>query len=226
VSERLFELTGIRYIEGYGLTETMAPSHVNPRERPKLGCLGKPLPGVDARIIDPDTCEPLRDECPGELVVSGPQVFVGYWNDPEATRQAFVEIDGKRSFRTGDIARRDAEGYYFMTDRLKRMINASGMKVWPAEVEAVLYGHPAIQEACVIAAHDSYRGETVKALVSLKPDMRDRVSAGEIMAWCRERIAAYKAPRLVEFVEALPKSATGKVQWRMLQEESMRNSSR
>jgi fatty-acyl-CoA synthase/long-chain acyl-CoA synthetase len=113
----------------------------------------------------------------------------------------------------------DAEGYFFMRDRLKRMINAAGFKVWPAEVENLLYGHPAIHEACVIAARDARRGETVKAVVALKPAARGtpEASAEQIMAWCRERLAAYKVPRIVTFVDALPKSATGKIQWRALQ---------
>ena len=130
-----------------------------------------------------------------------------------------VEIDGKRFFRTGDLARTDEDGYFFLVDRLKRMINASGFKVWPAEVESMLYQHPAVQEACIIAARDPHRGETVKAVVVLKPDARGKVSGQGIIDWASKQMAAYKYPRIVEFVDALPKSATGKVQWRLLQEQ-------
>jgi fatty-acyl-CoA synthase len=146
-------------------------------------------------------------------------VFKGYWGHPEASKAAFIEIDGKSFFRTGDLGRMDEEGYFFITDRLKRMINASGYKVWPAEVEALLYRHPAVQEACIIAARDAYRGETVKAVVVLRPDAKGRTSADDIIDWSREHMAAYKVPKLVQFVDALPKSGSGKVMWRLLQEQ-------
>ena len=143
----------------------------------------------------------------------------GYWRNPEATREVFVEIDGKRFLRTGDLGHIDDDGYFFMTDRLKRMINASGFKVWPAEVEALMYRHPAIQEVCVIGARDARRGETVKALVVLKPGHEGEVREQDIADWSRDHMAAYKAPRIVEFVASLPKSGSGKVMWRELQEQ-------
>jgi fatty-acyl-CoA synthase len=158
----------------------------------------------------------------GEIVVHGPQVFRGYWKQPEASEQAFVEHDGKRFFRTGDLGYYDEEGYFFITDRLKRMINCSGYKVWPAEVEAMLYAHPAIQEACVIGARDEYRGETVKALVVLKEGFSKKTTPLEIVDWAREKMAAFKVPRVVEFVDALPRTATGKILWRELQEKENR----
>ncbi|MFC7205599.1 AMP-binding protein [Comamonas endophytica] len=218
VAQRLLDQFGLRYIEGYGLTETAAPSHSNPPDRPKQQCLGIPFIGTDARVIDPDTLREVAQGEQGEIVIHGPEVFAGYWKCPEATAAAFIEIDGKRFFRSGDLGRVDEEGYFFITDRLKRMINASGFKVWPAEVEALMFRHPAIQEACVIAARDSYRGETVKAVVVLRPSHRDRVGAQDILAWCREHMANYKAPRQVVFADALPKSGSGKVMWRVLQE--------
>ena len=152
----------------------------------------------------------------GEIVVSGPQVFSGYWRSEGSTRAAFFERDGKRFFRTGDLGWMDAEGYFFITDRLKRMINASGFKVWPAEVEALMFRHPGIQEACVVSAKDAYRGETVKAVVVLRPSHKGQVSEEDVIAWCRENMAAYMVPRIVEFVDALPKSGSGKVMWRLL----------
>jgi fatty-acyl-CoA synthase len=161
----------------------------------------------------------------GEIVVHGPQVMQGYWNDPEADAQAFIEIGGKRFLRTGDLARVDADGYFFMVDRLKRMINASGFKVWPAEVEALMYQHPDIKEVCVIGARDPRRGETVKAMVVLMPGREGMVSEQDIVAWAHGRMAPYKSPRIVEFVAALPKSGSGKVLWRSLQEQENARSS-
>jgi fatty-acyl-CoA synthase len=218
VARRLKELTGLDYIEGYGLSETIAPTHINPPDRPKRQCLGIPICNTDARVINPHTLQVLGPGEVGEIVSSGPQIFKGYWNNPQASAACFIELDGKRFFRTGDLGHYDEDGYFFITDRLKRMINASGYKVWPAEVEAMLYGHPDVQEACIIGATDPHRGETVKAVIALKAPSRGKVGAEQIIDWCREHMAAYKVPRMVEFVDTLPKSATGKVQWRLLQE--------
>ncbi|MGJ7565911.1 long-chain-fatty-acid--CoA ligase [Variovorax sp. GB1R11] len=216
VGERLKALTGLDFLEGYGLSET---AHVsgNPPAAFKRQCLGVPLFNTDLRIIDPDTLAELPPGEVGEIVMAGPQVFVGYWRNEEATRTATVALDGKRFVRSGDLGRRDDEGYFFIVDRLKRMVNASGYKVWPAEVEAMLHEHPAIAEACVIAAVDAYRGETVKAVVVLR-NPQAGVREADIIEWSRNRMAAYKYPRLVEFVAELPKSPTGKIAWRQLQD--------
>jgi fatty-acyl-CoA synthase len=203
----------------------MAATHINPIHRPKLQCLGIPVFDVDARLIDPATLEEVPVGEIGEIIVHGPQVMKGYWNDPQADRDAFIEIDGKRFLRTGDLARVDDEGYFFMVDRLKRMINASGFKVWPAEVEAMMYRHPDIQEACVIGARDPRRGETVKALVVLVPGREGSVSEDDIVQWAHARMAPYKSPRIVEFVTSLPKSGSGKVLWRALQDQEDSRSS-
>ena len=219
VAQRLLDEFGLTFAEGYGLTETAAPSHANPPERAKLQCLGFPIFGVDSRVVDPLTLEELPPGEVGEIITRGPMVFKGYWRHPESTEAAFVEFEGERFFRTGDLGRMDEEGYFFLTDRLKRMINASGYKVWPAEVELLLYKHPAVQEACIIAARDEYRGETVKAVVVLREHARGRTTAEDIIGWAREQMAAYKAPRLVEFVDSLPKSGSGKVMWRLLQDK-------
>jgi len=221
VGERLQQLIGSPYIEGYGLTETIAPTHINPIERSKRQCLGVPIFNTDSRIIDPESLRELPAGQVGEIVTHGPQIFQGYWGNEAATQAAFIELDGKRFFRTGDLGYVDEEGYFFLVDRLKRMINASGFKVWPAEIEAQMYQHPAIQEACVIAAKDAHRGETVKAVVVLRPAHKGKVSETDIIDWTRQNMATYKHPRIVEFVDALPKSATGKVQWRALQEAEM-----
>jgi fatty-acyl-CoA synthase len=219
VAERLQAEFGLTFAEGYGLTETAAPSHANPPERAKLQCLGIPIFGVDSRVVDPVTLQEMPVGEVGEIVTHGPMVFQGYWRHPEATQAAFVEIEGRRFFRTGDLGRMDDEGYFFITDRLKRMINASGFKVWPAEVEALLYRHPAVQEACVISARDAYRGETVKAVVVLRAEARGVTREQDIVDWARDHMAAYKAPRLVSFADSLPKSGAGKVLWRVLQEQ-------
>lgn len=218
VATKLQELCGITFVEGYGLTETMAPTHINPPDRPKKQCLGIPIFDTYSMIVDPTTLEELPDGEVGEIVAAGPQIFLGYWGKPQATAEAFFERDGRKYFRTGDLGRRDEEGYFFIVDRLKRMINCSGLKVWPAEVESTLYGHPDVQEACVVAAKDPRRGETVKAFIVLKAPRRGAVTAEEIIAWARTKMAAYKVPTIVSFEESLPKSATGKIQWRVLQE--------
>ena len=221
VAQRLLEQFGLRYVEGYGLTETAAPSHTNPPDQPKQQCLGIPFISVDSRVVDPDTLKELPVGESGEIVTHGPQVFKGYWKRPEATAAAFFEMDGKSFFRTGDMGRVDEQGYFFMTDRLKRMINASGFKVWPAEVEALMFKHPAIQEACIIATKDAYRGESVKAVVVLRASHKGQVSEQDIIDWCRDNMAVYKIPRAVQFADALPKSGSGKVMWRALQEAEM-----
>lgn len=218
VAERLQRDFGLTFAEGYGLTETAAPSHANPPERAKLQCLGMPIFGTDSRVIDPVTLQEVPDGETGEIVTHGPMVFKGYWGHPDATAAAFIELDGQPFFRTGDLGRRDEEGYFFITDRLKRMINASGFKVWPSEVELLLFKCPAVQEACVIAAQDAYRGETVKAVIVLRDDARGRTTEQDIIDWAREHMAAYKVPRLVSFVDSLPKSGSGKVMWRLLQD--------
>jgi fatty-acyl-CoA synthase len=194
---------------------------MNPPDRAKRQCLGIPIFNTDSRIIDPETLRELPVGQVGEIVSHGPQIFKGYWRNEEATKAAFIEIEGKQFFRTGDLGYVDEDGYFFLVDRLKRMINASGYKVWPAEIEAQMYQHPAIQEACVIAAKDAHRGETVKAVVVLRPPHQGKVTENDIIEWTRQNMAAYKHPRIVEFVNALPKSPTGKVEWRKLQEAEL-----
>jgi fatty-acyl-CoA synthase len=217
VAQRLQNM-GVTYYEGYGLSETMAATHINPSDHPKKQCLGIPIYDVDSRVVDPVSLTELPPGEVGEIVTQGPQVFLGYWNRPEDSAQALVDIGGKRFLRTGDLGRIDEDGYFFMVDRLKRMINASGFKVWPTEVESQMYQHPAILEACVIGTADAHRGETVKAVVVPRPEWRGRIDEQSIIDWCRQNMAAYKCPRIIEFVEALPKSGAGKIMWRELQD--------
>lgn len=215
VAHKIKALTGLDYVEAYGLSETMAPTHINPPDAPRPQCLGIPIFGVESRIVGPETGEELGPNEVGEIVTAGPQVFLGYWNNPEATEQVFMEIDGKRFLRTGDIGYYDDDGFFYCVDRLKRMINASGFKVWPAEVEAMLYEHPAIKEACVVAANDERRGETVKAVIVMK-EGASRPTDRELDAWCREKMATYKVPRIFDYVHSLPRTGMGKIRWRDL----------
>jgi len=218
IGQRLLDLTGITFMEGYGLTETMAQSHTNPPGRQKLQCLGIPLFNVDARVVDLDSGAELPPGGVGEIVIRGPQVMQGYWNRPDATAEAFLELGGQKFFRSGDLGYMDEEGYFFFTDRLKRMVNVSGLKVWPAEVENTLHGHPAVQEACVIAVPDERTGERARALIVLKPGQN--ATGEEIETWARTQMATYKVPRDYQFVDGLPRGPTGKVAWRPLQEQA------
>ncbi len=218
VAQQLHARLGLQYIEGYGMSETIAPTHLNPPHRAKAQCLGIPIFDVDARVIDPESMNEVVDGEVGEIVVNGPQVMQGYWNNPEADRTTFIEFDGKRFLRTGDLGRVDEDGYFFMVDRLKRMINSAGFKVWPAEVEAMLYQHPAIHEVCVVGVDDPRRGQSVTAAVVLKKMSEGTVTEQAIINWTRLNMATYKTPRHIVFMDALPKSGTGKIQWRVLQD--------
>jgi fatty-acyl-CoA synthase len=206
-------------MEAYGMTETISQTHVNPPHMLRKQCLGFPTFDTHALVIDPETLSPLGPNEQGEIIVSGPQLMLGYWERPEANEAAFIEIGGRKYLRTGDLGRYDEDGFYYIADRLKRMINAAGFKVWPAEVEATLYRHPDIKEVTIISAPDARRGETVKAVIVVKDDRKGRVDTNDIVEWSREHMAAYKVPRLVEFVDALPRSGSGKIQWRALQEK-------
>lgn len=217
VSLRLKNDYGVDYVEAYGLSETMSPSHMNPLEAPRRGTIGIPIQNTLSMIVDPETLIPLANGEIGEIVVSGPQVMRGYWNNPKADAEAFFDHDGRRFLRTGDLGSRDPDGYFRVVDRLKRMINASGFKVWPTEVEGVLFGHEAVHACCVIASPDAYRGETVKAIVQLAPGKS--ATAEELIAWLRPRLAAFKVPKAVAFIDALPLTASHKVDWRRLQDE-------
>ncbi|MCW2612883.1 MAG: AMP-dependent Acyl-CoA synthetase and ligase [Cryptosporangiaceae bacterium] len=203
--------TGVYIHNIYGLTETTSPSHAVPLGTeapvdPRSGALsvGVPVPGTVVRIIGEDGADLPPGEV-GEIVTSGPQVVAGYWGKPEETAHA---IPAGR-LHTGDVGFMDSEGWFYIVDRKKDLINASGYKVWPREVEDVLYEHAAVREAAVVGVPDPYRGETVKAFVSLRPGAE--ASPAELIAFARERMAAYKYPRSVVIVEELPKTVTGKI---------------
>ena len=218
IAQKLRDTCGVDYIEGYGMTETISQTHMNPPQRPKQQCLGIPAFDTESYVIDPESFKVLPPGESGEIVVRGPQMLIGYWKKEAAYRESWVEVEGKLFFRTGDLGRMDEDGYYFMSDRLKRMINAAGLKVWPAEVEAAMYQHPAIRECCIIASPDERKGETVKAVVVLKPEAAG-TNAESIIEWMRTRMAAYKVPRKIQFADALPRTPSGKIQWRSLQEK-------
>ena len=211
ITDRFMEKTGLYIHNIYGLTETNSPSHAVPLGRvapvdPKSGALsvGVPVFNTLVRIIDEQGKELPVGEV-GEFVTSGPQVIPGYWNKPEATAEDLP--DGE--LRTGDVGFMDEDGWFYLVDRKKDMINAAGYKVWPREVEDVLYGHPAVREAAVVGVPDEYRGETVKAYVSLRPGAT--VTEQEMIEFCKQQMAAYKYPRSIQFVDDLPKTATGKI---------------
>ncbi len=214
VLARFEELTGLQIQEGYGLTETAPVTHFNaagPYVKP--GTVGPPIPGVESRLVDEDDRE-VGPGQEGEIVVRGDNVMAGYWRNPEATAEA---LRGGW-FHTGDIATVDEDGYYIIVDRKKDMINAGGFKVWPREVEEVLYKHPAVREAAVVPMPDPYAGERPLAYVALKAGQQ--ASEEELIGYCRERLASFKAPTRVEFRPELPKLPTGKVLRRVLREEA------
>jgi long-chain acyl-CoA synthetase len=203
--------TGTYIYNGYGLTEVTSPSHQTPVGRrspvdPASGALaiGVPVPETESRIVD-DGGKPLPPGEYGEIVIRGPQVVAGYWNKPDET--ASTIRDGWLA--TGDIGFMDSFGWFYLVDRKKDQINAAGYKVWPREVEDVLYEHPDVREAAVVGVPDQYRGETVKAFVSLKEGAQ--VSTEQLIAFCRERLAAYKAPRVIALLDDLPKTVSGKI---------------
>ncbi len=213
VKARFEELSGAELVEGYGLTEASPVTHANPIGGKNItGAIGLPLPGVEAKVVDEQGQDLPVGEI-GEIAVKGPNVMMGYWQRPEET--ANVIKDGW--LLTGDMARVDEEGYFYIADRKKDMIVASGYNIYPREIEEVLYTHPAIQEAAVIGVPDAYRGETVKAFVTLKADTS--ATAEDIIGFCKERLAVYKVPKQLEFRDNLPKSLVGKILRRELAKE-------
>jgi len=212
--------TGSSICEGYGLSEICATSHVNPRSRTKTGSFGLPVPNLLAAVVDPQTGEfvPLGET--GELVMAGPNVMQGYWNNPEETAQAFLEAGGVRWMRTGDIVRMDEEGYFHFHDRTKDLIKYKGYSVFAKDVEDVLYGHPAVKAAGVIGVPDPAVGQRIKAIVVPQPEARGKLTEDDILAYCKERLAGYKVPHIIEFRGELPKTDVGKVSRRELREET------
>jgi len=218
VQDNFEKITGGKLIEGYGLTEASPVTHANPIwGYRRIGTIGIPFPDTEAAILSLETGQFLPPGEIGELVVRGPQVMSGYWNNEAATEAAFHN----GWLRTGDLALMDREGFFIIKDRMKDMIIASGFNIYPREIEEVLYEHPAITEAAVVGVKDSYRGETVKAFVVLKDNVA--VSEQQLNQWCRERLASYKVPHIYAFRNELPKTMVGKVLKRQLIEEEEQN---
>lgn len=212
--------TGSNIIEGYGMSETAGASHVNPLDRAKPGSFGCPIPDMQAAVINPETLEFVAAGETGELVLSGPNVMLGYWKRPEETARAFVEAAGVRWMRTGDIVRMDEEGYFHFHDRSKDLIKFKGLSIFAKDIEDVLYAHPQVKAAGVIGVADPAVGQRIKAIVVLQGDARGKVSEDEIKAYCRQQLAEYKVPHIVEFRGELPKTDVGKVSRRELREEA------
>ncbi len=222
ITEQFEEKFGIYIHNIYGLTESNSPTHATPLgdrapvdEESGALSVGVPIPNCEVRLVKvEDPSEEVLIGESGEFAARGPMIFKGYWNKPEETEEAFQ--DGY--FLTGDVAVMDEDGWFYIVDRKKDMINVAGYKVWPREVEDVLYTHPQVREAAVVGIADEYRGETVKAFVALKEG--EEVSEDDLVSYCKERMADYKYPRQIEFLDELPKTATGKFLRRELRDEA------
>ncbi len=210
VAKEFERVTGKKVCEGYGLTETSPVTHVNPPEAIRYGSFGVPIPNTYAAVIDPESMEFLPVGEVGELVVAGPQVMKGYMRE-EDNSNVFLEAHGMRWFRTGDMVRMDEDGYFHFVDRRKDIIKFKGFSVFPAEIEDVLYSNPAVKEAAVVGVPDPRTGEQIIAVVVLKDEFKGKTGEEEILKYCRERLAEYKQPSRVIFVDEIPKTAVGKI---------------
>lgn len=214
VGERFEQLTGLRIVQGYGLTECSPVTHANPPAEPRGGSIGIPLPDTTTRIVDlADPTKDVEPGKPGELWISGPQVMTGYYDEPEQTANIIsADANGRRWLHTGDIARVDEDGYYYILDRKKDMINRGGLKVYPAKVERVVMMHPLVRDVAVIGESDAKYTEQVVAKVALKDHVKaERSLAGELKSLCREHLSPYETPMRFDFVDELPRSALGKM---------------
>jgi len=212
--------TGSNIIEGYGLSETCATSHVNPLRRPKTGSFGCPVPNMIAAVMNPETMQFVPAGETGELLLSGPNVMAGYWQRPDETAHVLIEREGMRWLRTGDIVRMDEEGYFHFYDRSKDLIKYKGYSIFAKDVEDVLYSHPQVKAAGVIGVPDPSVGQLIKAIVVLHGDARGKLTEEEIKSYCRDQLAEFKVPHIVEFRGELPKTDVGKVSRRELRDES------
>jgi long-chain acyl-CoA synthetase len=222
VQKQFESISGCKMVEAYGLTETSPTATMDPIGNPRAHSIGVPIPNTDVKIVDiEDGGAELPQGETGEIIIKGDQVMVGYWNLPEETEKAIrVGPDGEPGwFYSGDIGFQDEDGYFHIADRKKDMIIAGGYNIYPADVEAVLFEHPALVEAAVIGVPDEKRGETVKAFVVLHEGQT--ATEDEIIAFCRERMAAYRIPRMVEFIDELPKTVIGKVLRRELRDKEL-----
>jgi len=212
--------TGSKILEGHGMTETTSLNHGSPYHRPKNGSFGVPIPNVLAAVVGHDSTEFMPPGEVGELIIHGPNVMQEYWNRPQETQETIIEIDGKKWLRTGDLVRMDEEGYFYFFDRKRDLIKYKGYSVFARHVEEVLYKHPQIKAAGVVGVPDPAVGQNIKAYVVLQTEARGKVSEEEIIQFCKENLAHYKVPKIVEFRGELPKTDVGKISRRELREES------
>jgi long-chain acyl-CoA synthetase len=213
------ERTQSRITEGYGMTETTALTHFNVLGKERYGSIGVPMCNTDSAILDPEEDTYLPPGEIGEIVVSGPQITKGYWQKPDATRDCESVIEGQRWWRTGDLGRMDADGYFYVYDRKRDLIKYKGLRVYAREVEEVLKDHPQIKEVGVVGVSDPVVGQNVKAVIVLESDARGKLSEGDIMEYCKDKLAPYKIPRIIEFVGEIPKTDIGKVSRREIRTE-------
>jgi len=212
--------TGTKIFEGYGMTETTAISHGSPIQRPKKGSFGVPLPGMKAAIVEHEGIDFVPAGEVGELILCGPNIMEGYWKREEGTKEALINIDGEKWLRTGDLVSMDEEGYFHFFDRKRDLIKYKGYSVFARHVEEVLYKHPQIKAAGVVGVPDPKVGQLIKAYVVLESEARGKISEEEIINFCKENLAHYKVPKIIEFRGELPKTDVGKVSRRELREES------
>ena len=213
--------TKARIHEGWGMTETTSVGMVNPYGRAKIGSFGVPMPGAVGGIVEAEGTRFLPVGETGELVFKGPNVFAGYWNKPEATKEVLLEVDGESWLRTGDLAKMDEEGYFYFYDRKKDMIKYKGLQVFARAVEEVISSHPQVREVGVIGVPDPQVGEKVKAIVVLESEARGKVSEEDIMKYCAGKLSGYMVPKIIEFRGEVPKTDIGKVSRRELREEEL-----
>lgn len=213
------ERTGTKIIEAYGMTETVALATINPAGRQKYGSIGIPASSTYAAILDPDEDKFLPLGETGELVISGPQVTIGYWKNEQATKTCEAIMNGRRYWRTGDLGRMDEDGFFYIYDRKRDLIKYKGLRIFAREVEEVLKKHPSIKEVGVVGVRDPLVGQNVRAVIVLESDARGRITEHEIQEYCKDKLAHYKIPRIIDFVGEIPKTDIGKVSRREIRTE-------
>lgn len=221
IARRFEDATGLKIVEGYGLTEASPVTHLNPPDSPRLGSIGVPLPNTYAWIarIDGDELLPIGET--GELIVSGPQVMKGYLDDPRANAEVFLVALGRKWIRTGDVAKMDEDGFFYVLERKKDLIKYKGWSIYPAEIENVVMRHEAVKSAAVVGVPDVEVGERVVCFVALKQEFSGKVNEQDLKEWCRRNLAPFQVPERIIFKDELPVSMTGKILRRVLREEAI-----
>ncbi|NLA26464.1 MAG: long-chain fatty acid--CoA ligase [Firmicutes bacterium] len=213
------ERTGTKIMEGYGMTETAGVSHATPLGLNKAGSFGFPIPNVDAAIVDPDTNEFLPPGEVGEMILSGPNITAGYWNNPEETERTVIELEGKKWLKTGDLVRMNEDCYFYFYDRKRDLIKYKGYSVFARDIEDYLYQHPQVKAAGVIGVPHQKVGQIIKAIVVLQNEARGKISEEDLKEYCKQGLAHYKVPKIIEFRGELPQTDVGKISRRELREE-------